>query len=140
MMNWRDVFAYNRATGNLLWKHTGKRAGSLHHTGYIKVQYKKKAYQAHRIIWEMYNSAIPEDMEIDHINRVRTDNRLSNLRLVNRNQNQWNREARGTARSGSKWMARIRKHGELHYIGTYDTEELAHQAYLLAKETYHATC
>lgn len=39
---------------------------------------------AHRVIWEMHNGEVPEGMEIDHINGVKHDNRIENLRCVDR--------------------------------------------------------
>jgi hypothetical protein len=51
-----------------------------------------KSYRAHRIIWEILNSKIPEGSVVDHVNRNPFDNRIENLRLTttavnNRNQN-----------------------------------------------------
>ncbi|WP_436868476.1 HNH endonuclease signature motif containing protein, partial [Enterobacter hormaechei] len=42
------------------------------------------------MIWEMHNGPIPQNMEIDHINRIKLDNRLENLRLATRRQNACN--------------------------------------------------
>lgn len=44
----------------------------------------------HRLVWKAFNGEIPEGLEIDHINRVKDDNRLSNLRAVTRSDNQRN--------------------------------------------------
>lgn len=49
-----------------------------------------KTRLAHRVVWEAFNGEIPEGMEIDHINTIRSDNRLENLRLVTSKENKNN--------------------------------------------------
>ena len=61
---------------------SGKKIGSLNNCGYVQLTFKNKTTLAHRIIWEMHNGTIPEGYDIDHINKVRTDNRIQNLRLL----------------------------------------------------------
>lgn len=46
-----------------------------------------KNFSVHRIVWEAFNDQIPEGMEIDHINAIRDDNRLVNLRVVTHKEN-----------------------------------------------------
>ncbi len=55
-----------------------------------------------RYIWEEVYGLIPEGMEIDHINRNRRDNRLENLRLVSRSQNNFNKGKYRNNTSGYK--------------------------------------
>ena len=42
----------------------------------------RKFYYVHRLVYEVFNSQIPENMQVNHINEVKTDNRLSNLNLM----------------------------------------------------------
>lgn len=51
-------------------------------TGYMQMRTKLSQNYVHRIIWETFNGEIPDGYQIDHINTIRTDNRLENLRMV----------------------------------------------------------
>ena len=53
----------------------------------------KKTYLVHRLVWEAFNGQIPENMQINHINEIKSDNRLSNLNLM-------------TAKENSNWGTR----------------------------------
>ena len=53
----------------------------------LNVDGKSKTFRVHTLIWEAFNGEIPEGMEIDHINAVRTDNRLENLRIMTHQEN-----------------------------------------------------
>lgn len=57
--------------------------GSKDKDGYLTLKIKGKRFKAHRIIWLLVYREWPES-ELDHINRDRTDNRIENLRLANR--------------------------------------------------------
>ena len=69
--------------------------GSVANSGCLKISIwahgKKKKYYSARFIWECYNGLIPPGLVIDHINRIRVDNRLENLRVVTPQQNCSNR-------------------------------------------------
>ena len=51
---------------------------------------KHRNFRVHRLVWEAFNGKIPEGYEIDHINTVRDDNRLDNLRVVTPKENRNN--------------------------------------------------
>ena len=101
-------------------------------------------YRAHRLIWLMYHGQWPPQ-EIDHINGDRADNRIVNLRLATASQNRANSKVYKTNRCGFKgvartpygrWVARI--HFEkTKYLGTFDTPEEAHAAYVRAAQAAH---
>jgi len=96
----------------------------------------------HRIIWEMHNGPITEG-EIDHINGNKLDNRLENLRLVTRQQNQANRKVQKhssrfkgvswdeyrRSQTGKKWNAHIKANKVQDNLGYFDTEEEAAREY-----------
>jgi hypothetical protein len=93
--------------------------------------------KGHHFIWYWVNKEVVT--EIDHINCVRHDNRISNLRSVTRQQNQWNRFGKGFHfhKKRNKWQASITINKKGIYLGMFNTEEEARAAYLKAKEKYH---
>jgi len=90
----KSLFDYNKDNGYLYWKTpkvswvtVGDRAGSYHKgTRYRRLKINNNSYLEHRIIWLYVYGYYPE-YDIDHINRIRDDNRLSNLREVSRSCN-----------------------------------------------------
>lgn len=100
-----DYFDYSN--GNLIWKerdssfplyrngwngkNAGKVAGTKDSSGYVRVRLNGEKTLAHVIIWKIHNGPISDGMEIDHINGIRHDNRIENLRVVTKSANQRNR-------------------------------------------------
>jgi hypothetical protein len=87
--------------------------GTLQSIGYFTTYCLGKQRYVHRIIWEMFNGPIPDKYEIDHIDGVRSNNSISNLRCISRTKNLRNAKMRstntsgvtGVCRSGCGWMA-----------------------------------
>ena len=88
---------------------------------------------------------------IDHINGIRDDNRIENLRDVSQKinlQNKRNPNANSTSKflgvcwhkSRNKWQSQIAVNGKDKYLGLFETAELAHEAYLIAKRELHEGC
>lgn len=123
----------------------GDIAGSLHPHGYLTLMVDAKSYVAHRLAWFYVYGVWPK--EIDHINRIRNDNRISNLREVSRLENMYNKSKYANNSSGltgvswhkatGKWHSSICAKGLQKYLGLFDTPEEAHAAYLAAKEELH---
>lgn len=57
--------------------------GSYDKDGYLVYKIKGKQIKAHRLVWFLCNKEFPKG-EIDHINRIRDDNRIENLRIADR--------------------------------------------------------
>lgn len=89
-----EAFEYNPSNGELRYKHdsiSGKRgelATIKHSQGYLTVRINGKDYLAHRIVFFMSYGYFP--VQVDHINHIRTDNSLNNLREVSNRDNQLN--------------------------------------------------
>ena len=107
--------------------------------GYKGVRFKGEAYLAHRLIWILLKGNIPKGLQIDHINRDKSDNRIENLRLVNHSENQINNEAKGYTKDKSTglYMARIKRNGKSAYLGRFSSKEEAQEAYSKKKGTFH---
>lgn len=92
----RKRLDYNPETGVFRWRagpNAGKLAGRVNGRGYHQLIVDYHYYQAHRVAWLYVYGEWPAD-EIDHINRVKTDNRIVNLRVVSRRENSLNIGAR----------------------------------------------
>lgn len=124
--------------GYLTSKRTGNKVGQPNTEGYIRVRGGNgKEYRAHRVIWSLFNGEIPEGMLIDHIDGNKQNNKIDNLRLATRTQNNANsvgvrkRELpKGVTQNPSgRFRAKI-YHKGIHYsLGTFDTVEEAKKVY-----------
>lgn len=90
----KKVLAYCPETGLFTWlcprfksNLIGTIAGYQMPVGYLQVKVWQRKYYLHRLAWEFTHGPIPKDRIIDHINRIKNDNRLCNLRLANGTQN-----------------------------------------------------
>ena len=90
----------------------GSVAGCMNNWGYLQVCTKGKTYKAHRLVWLIEKGVWPE--ELDHINGVRTDNRIENLREVSRKENLRNQKTRCTSSSGDYAYNYLRATGVDH--------------------------
>lgn len=150
----RRAIKYDPDTG-LFCRHraTPKRpavpyGGSPNNWGHLRIFVCGNLHQAHRLAW-LYMTGEWPIHEIDHVNGTKSDNRWANLRDVDRRTNQENqREAFATSQTGvlgvslrdGKYWARIKSQGKMRYLGTFDTSEEAHAAYVQAKRLAHAGC
>lgn len=109
--------------------------------GRFQVCLNKKNVLVHRIIALVYLGLDVDDLsvDIDHKNRIRTDNRLENLRILPHLQNMWNTGAKGYSfnKRAGKYKAQITVNKKMIHLGYHDTEEEASNAYQSAKLLYH---
>lgn len=130
--------------GRLVSKHTtrGKNAGDVVGCFNKITKYRQIAVGdnltviEHRLIFFWHYGFWP--LQIDHINGVKTDNRIENLRPSCPSTNQMNVPVRNFTKSGMKgvhwdesrklWMARIKIEGKHKFLGRFDTPEAAYEA------------
>lgn len=115
--------------------------GSVRANGYIRVKIDYMDIYAHHIVWALSHGEWPEK-DIDHINCNRSDNRIENLRLATKKQNQGNKSKKSgknlpkgvqLVRSG-RYQAFIQSDGKSYNLGTFDTPDEASSAYAAAAQ------
>lgn len=116
-----------------------RRAGHVHPNGYRRIAINGKLFLEHRLVWNMFYGEIPDGFILDHINRIRDDNNIFNLKLVTYKGNQWNRNALGFSwdKKNKLWHSSIKCDGKSYHLGRYDNMLDARAAYLNAKNYYH---
>jgi len=147
----REVLLYDPDTGVFTWRSTGsgrkEPVGTVNSGGHLRVQVDQRFYYLHRLAWFWVNGEWPS-RTLDHINGDPTDNRIANLRDVTQQVNTQNaRKAHCDSRSGvlgvtpsangKRWRASIGVNRQVKHLGTFDTAEQAHEAYLNAKRQLH---
>lgn len=151
----RERLNYDPLTG--VFTHTRTRGGQRACTkagyfgardGYVRLLIFAKQYFAHRCAWLHVHGEWPPS-ELDHINGIRNDNRIANLRPTTRQGNMQNmRKALPTAAvpflgvhpCGKKFRARISSGGKYLHLGVFATPEEAFSVYVEAKRRLHAGC
>jgi len=156
------LFRYDEESGSLRWKEdriaplksgnaivvakAGEIAGGKRPDGYVAVLIGGKSYLAHRVVWLLTHGSWPRK-HLDHVNGIRCDNRIANLRQANDSQNGMNRAAQANSKSGVKgvswserdrrWVARIKAEGKYRSLGYYRTIHEAAAAYANAARRFH---
>lgn len=152
----QDILDFDPTTGVFRWRRTthavdaGQIAGFPHgRWGYWRIGIDGGRYMLHRIAW-LYVHGVWPPAEIDHIDGVKSNNAIANLRSVTRGENMHNqRVAHRSNRSGllgahwrpedGKWVAQISLGRRKIYLGIFDSGADAHAAYLAAKVKFHPT-
>ena len=134
-----ELLSYDPETGEFTNKvrrasnaPAGAKCGCVNLKGYVVARLDDRLYYMHRLAWVMtYGVWPPEGMDIDHIDRDKANNRISNLRLATRSQNMANTTSRPLPKSGQRgvyfsnyhkvWIARINR----TFIGNFATREAA---------------
>lgn len=149
-----ELLAYDPETGVFSWRASrrGVRSGicgrvSKAH-GYHEICVDARLYRAQRLAFLLMVGEFPAaDLDVDHINGNKADNRWANLRLATRAQNATNAKQRAHSASPvhgvtwdaarGKWRAQIRVDGRKINLGRYDDIEAARRAYVAASTRHH---
>lgn len=135
---------YCPETGRFFWIISGDEIHQTLTNGYATICHRGCHIRAHRLAFLIMTGDVPSI--IDHANRVKTDNRWSNIRSASASQNCANRTStgkvskygyRGVERKGSRFRARIWCNNKRHRFGYFETAEDAHAAYQLASSNLH---
>ena len=150
----KKLISYSPQSGIFLWSKSrrgvsaGAVAGCINQEGYRQIRVERRVYLAHRLAWLISYGEWPPG-EIDHINGLRDDNRICNLRVVDRAGNSQNRRS---AMSNNKscgllgatwnkqhqcWQSKLQENKRRHHIGYFKTAIEAHRAYMKAKDVLH---
>jgi hypothetical protein len=146
----RHLVSYDPDTGSMKWvcsrsnkAPAGAEVGSINQSGYRYSVIRRKNFAVHRLVWLYVHGQWPRGF-VDHINGIRSDNRLANLREATRSQNQANRRANSNHLKGThfnlrlgRWQAAIRIQGKGTHLGYFDTAEAAHAAYVAKAQEVH---
>ena len=131
----KSIINYDELTGNFKWidRRGGSKskikAGSIHKRDqYLRIKIKRVCYQGHRLAWLYVYGYIDNTLQIDHINGIRSDNRICNLRLVPRSENQKNLKLSKSNKTGfngvsfskfeNKYVASISVNGKRERLGS----------------------
>ena len=119
-------------TGCLIW------TGVVDSHGYGQLRVDGRLVQAHRYAWEREHGPIPSGMVLDHMCWERSCVNVDHLRVCSQAENARNRKGaqsgrkhdlpRGVTRSGRGYAARVKRNGQSHYLGLFDTPEEASAA------------
>jgi hypothetical protein len=148
----RERFSYNSETGVLTRRiaphgrfFAGERVGWFDAKGYLRTGIAGKYPAVHRLIWLYVYGVWPRE-QLDHINGIKDDNRLINLREASNSQNTCNRDVRRGSESGLKgitqdkrtgrWRAYVHVGGKRIWLGFFTTKEEAHSVRLAHSHVY----
>lgn len=121
-LKWK-VDRYRKASHKKPFIRAGDDAGTLHPQGYWRVAVGAKQYPVHRIICLLDGRLKCCSSEVDHINRVRSDNRSENLRVVSATANQRNKGSLSNNTSGVRGVSlQGHKTGNLQWIAKWVSE------------------
>ena len=139
---------HNSVSQAPLWgpAQAGIKVGSKHSAGYLECTIDRERYYLHRLAWFYMYKKWPEGV-IDHINRIKTDNRISNLRDVSGKGNAANSSIKSTNKTGhkgiyvckrtGKYVAQITFNYKCRHLGAFELLEHAIQARRLAEQEIH---
>ena len=163
----KEIISYDRITGEFKWKprsskwfkgntigwikfnstFAGNVAGKKTKDGYIEITIFGKRYQAHRLAYLYEYGKLPDE-DIDHIDGVKDNNSICNIREVSRSMNLQNKNRANKNnisgilgvhynKNSKRFASHIGVDRKTRYLGSFDTPEEARSAYVAAKKELH---
>lgn len=140
LFDYRDGLLIRKTVGSNGRRKIGDVAGTFNQTGYYHVKIGNTEYKGYRLIWKWHYGTEPHT--IDHINDDKSDNRIENLQELTFRQNiaketqkrRKNNLPTGVWPKRGRFIAMAKIDGKRRSLGTYDTPEEAHLAYLEATQ------
>ena len=135
-MEWRTLKIdpdYQVSSTGLVRNRTRLLKQSKDTYGYLIVKLPKRTYRVHQLVAFEFLDHTPSKHQfvVDHINNNPADNRVENLQILTQRENlNKGKEFPGVSRARNKWQSHIYKNGKQRYLGTFDTPQSAHKAYL----------
>lgn len=119
----RLPYEFVTPTGGRAIKGAKELKPSLTKNGYLRLCISSGSMFAHRIVYQAFNGAIQEGMDVDHINGDRTDNRVANLRIATRTENALNRQrANANSSSGVRGVSFHKSTGQWEFAVSGDVK------------------
>ena len=141
----KEILDYDETTGIFIWKqklsrrqNVGDTAGYHDKRGYLTIKIKGSLFRGHRLAYYMSTGIDPGNLGIDHKDRDKSNNRISNLRLATQSLNGLNKGKQCVKldkRTG-RWRAAITINNVYHHIGMFANVFDALCAYYLKKNQY----
>ena len=148
----KEILHYNQNTGVFTWTSNAPRnrmrsAGYKNNIGYIRIRCDGILYLAHRLAWLYVYGKLPK-LDIDHIDKNPSNNKISNIREVKhsinmKNQKLYSQNVTGIhgvyLRDAGSWMVSISDSGKQVYGGTFIEywDAICCRKSLEAKYNYH---
>lgn len=149
----KKILHYDPNTGVFIWRakpcknmRVGSVAGTKRSNGYAQIRIEGKDHKAHRLAWLYMHGEFPPN-DIDHINRVKTDNRICNLRPATRAENLQNKSMHSNNTSGhtgvcwfkktQKWQAKITINKKKIHLGYFTDISEAIASRKAAEQKFH---
>lgn len=148
----QELFDWDLEAGRLIWRVTrgsavkGGDVGTVNNCGYLSTCVKGDRLLVHRILWRLGSGSDPEQLQVDHINGVRLDNRFCNLRLAERIENNKNVKAHCDNSTGylgicehtpGVYRVRIMAGGKNYHVGLFKSLQEAVAARRKAELEFH---
>lgn len=148
----RQIINYNPESGVFTWRERrgrvspGEKASCMDKHGYVVIRIDGHLYKSYRLAWLYMFNKWP-DKEVDHLNGIRNDNRIANLREATHSENNQNVQLKKSNTSGykgvswsksvGKWHAYSRVNGQRIHIGYFEDKNSAYFAACNFREQHH---